>query len=58
MSRRKRTAATGVSLFPFLDVLICTMGSLILLLIVVTKKVQPAIAEKARQAAIDRKSVV
>lgn len=52
MSRRRNTAATGVSLFPFLDVLICTMGSLILLLIVVTKKVQPAIAEKARQAAI------
>ncbi len=55
MSRRRRTAATGVSLFPFLDVLICTMGSLILLLIVVTKKVQPAIAEKARQAAIAAK---
>ncbi len=55
MSRRTRTAATGVSLFPFLDVLICTMGSLILLLIVVTKKVQPAIAEKARQAAITAK---
>ncbi len=52
MSRRKNATTTGLSLFPFLDVLICTMGSLILLLIVITKKVQPAIAEKVRQAAI------
>ncbi len=52
MSRRANATTTGLSLFPFLDVLICTMGSLILLLIVITKKVQPAIAEKVRQAAM------
>lgn len=52
MSRRTRTTTTGVSLFPFLDVLVCTMGSLILLLLVATNRIRAAAVEKARQAAL------
>lgn len=55
MSRRPRANAAGVSLFPFLDVLVCTMGSLILLLLVATSRIRSAAVEKARQAAIQAK---
>ncbi len=52
MSRRPTNNSAGVSLFPFLAVLVCTMGSLILLLIVTTKRIRAAAIEKARQAAV------
>ncbi len=53
--RRPRDAA-GVSLFPFLAVLLCTMGALIVLLVVIARRAeaqaheeQLAVAEKARE---------
>ncbi len=55
MSRKHRTNTTGVSLFPFLDVLVCTMGSLILLLLVATSRIRAAAVEKAKQAAIQER---
>lgn len=55
MSRRHRTNTAGVSLFPFLDVLVCTMGSLILLLLVATSRIRAAAVEKAKQAAIQER---
>lgn len=55
MSRRHRTNAAGVSLFPFLDVLVCTMGSLILLLLVATSRIRAAAVDKAKQAAIEER---
>ncbi len=51
MSRRSRANAAGVSLFPFLDVLVCTMGSLILLLLVATNRIRTAAVERAKHAA-------
>lgn len=39
MSRRGDSNESSVSLFPFLAVLVCTMGSLILLLLVTTKRI-------------------
>ena len=45
MSRRQRTqSAAAVSMFPFLAVLLCTMGALILLLVLLAQqaKVQAA----------------
>ncbi len=56
MSRRRRANAAAVSLFPFLDVLVCTMGSLILLLLVATSRIRAAAVEKAKQAAITSKA--
>src|SRR5262245_50090878 len=41
MSRRPRSTESPVSLFTFLDVLMCTMGALILLLIVLSTKMRP-----------------
>ncbi|MFN0054150.1 MAG: hypothetical protein ACKV0T_18380 [Planctomycetales bacterium] len=46
MSRRSNKSESAVSLFPFLAVLMCTMGALILLLI--------AMSNKIRQQAIER----
>lgn len=40
MSRSSRKSAQAVSLFPFLAVLICAMGTLIFLLIVTTQKIR------------------
>lgn len=40
MSSRARTAASGVLSFTFLDVLMCTMGSLLLLLTVLAKRAE------------------
>ncbi len=37
-SRSRRESGGGISLFPFLAVLICTMGVLILLLVVITRQ--------------------
>ena len=55
MSRRHRPNAAAVSLFPFLDVLVCTMGSLILLLLVATSRIRAAAVDKAKQAAIQQR---
>lgn len=55
MSRRQRANTAAVSLFPFLDVLVCTMGSLILLLLVATSRIRAAAVEKAKQAAIQER---
>lgn len=52
MSRRHRNNTAKVSLFPFLDVLVCTMGSLILLLLVATSRIRAAAVDKAKQAAV------
>ncbi len=52
MSRRPTNTSAGVSLFPFLAVLVCTMGSLILLLIVTTKRIRAAVIEKAKQTVV------
>ncbi len=48
MRKRKKLE---VSTFPFLAVLLCTMGSLILLLLVIDKKAKKAALEKAYEAA-------
>ena len=58
MSRRPTNTAAGVSLFPFLAVLVCTMGSLILLLLVTTKRIRAAAIEKARQAVVPEEAPV
>jgi len=55
-ARSRKQAAVGVSLFPFLAVLICAMGALILLLVVIArgarvKAVQAAAAKASRKAA-------
>lgn len=55
MSRRHRTNTAAVSLFPFLDVLVCTMGSLILLLLVATSRIRAAAVDKAKQAAMQQR---
>ena len=48
MSRRRATAAP-VSLFPFLAVLMCTMGALIVLLVLVSAQVRDDAVAKAEQ---------
>ena len=48
MSRRKATVAP-VTLFPFLAVLMCTMGALIVLLVLVSAQVRDAAVARARQ---------
>ncbi|MBC7821004.1 MAG: hypothetical protein IAG10_29310 [Planctomycetaceae bacterium] len=55
MSRRHRNNTAKVSLFPFLDVLVCTMGSLILLLLVATSRIRAAAVERAKQAAMQER---
>jgi hypothetical protein len=50
MSRRSTHTSAGVSLFPFLAVLVCTMGSLILLLLVTTKRARAVAVQKAKVA--------
>jgi hypothetical protein len=50
MSRRASpSAGATVSLFPFLAVLLCTMGALILVLVVIARRAQQQAAEKARE---------
>jgi len=41
MARRQTQSVPAVSLFPFLAVLVCAMGSLILLLLVISRHVRP-----------------
>lgn len=58
MRRVRPSTAAGVSLFPFLAVLLCTMGALIVVLIVITRQAQAqaqaAIAETLADSAEDR----
>ncbi len=51
MPRRERQPAQTVSLFPFLAVLVCAMGSLILLLLIITRHVRPEPAAHASRIA-------
>ncbi len=50
---RKRRQVLQVSTFPFLAVLLCTMGSLILLLLVIDRQAKAAARNKARLAAAE-----
>jgi hypothetical protein len=52
-SRTGRPGASSVSLFPFLAVLICTMGALILLLVVIARHARLQAAQAAQEAAVD-----
>ena len=45
----RRRTATAVSLFPFLAVLVCTMGALILLLLVTTRQIRQQQTQKLVQ---------
>jgi hypothetical protein len=52
--KRRSTAnqqAAGVSLFPFLAVLLCTMGAMIIVLVVIARHTRVKVAEEARRAA-------
>jgi len=52
MSRRPQASHAAISLFPFLDVLMCTMGALILLLIALAIRMSPTgtLEEMLKQA--------
>lgn len=52
--RRRPQAAASVSLFPFLAVLICTMGALILLLVVIARRSRLQAAQTAAAEAAER----
>ena len=48
MTRRNRRQPIGIALFPFLAVLICTMGALIVLLVLTVQQARKsAVAEQA-----------
>ncbi len=51
--RHRRPSAASVSLFPFLAVLICTMGALILLLVVIARQARLQAAETGKKAATE-----
>jgi hypothetical protein len=53
MSRYQRSA-NSVSLFPFLAVLVCAMGALILLLIVTTRRIKDQAVARAREAQVEK----
>ena len=53
-NRNRRQSAASVSLFPFLAVLICTMGSLILLLVVITRQARLQAAQIAAARAAEK----
>ena len=50
MSRRRPGAGATISLFPFLAVLLCTMGSLLVLLVIFSRRAQESQAAAARVA--------
>ena len=50
--RRRSSSHSPISLFPFLDTLVCTMGSLILMLLAV----MPKIRERAEARQIERQA--
>ena len=54
MSRPRHTNGPPIQLFPFLDVFICTMGCLIVMLMVVSQKVREKTIAKvaAEQTAV------
>src|SRR5215471_18192849 len=52
-SGRKRETA-GVSLFPFLAVLLCTMGALIVLLVILARRVEAQAREQHLMAVAER----
>jgi hypothetical protein len=52
-SRSRRESGGGISLFPFLAVLICTMGALILLLVVITRQAHLQAQEEHSGVATD-----
>jgi hypothetical protein len=49
---RRRTAGPAVSLFPFLAVLLCAMGALILLLIILTRQIREHVLRAADAAPV------
>ena len=51
LDRRRQQATVSVSLFPFLAVLICTMGALILLLVVIARQARLQAAQAAEAQA-------
>ncbi|MGH7138809.1 MAG: hypothetical protein ACREHD_23935, partial [Pirellulales bacterium] len=53
MKRRSASnqQSAGVSLFPFLAVLLCTMGALIVVLVVIARHAQMQVAAAAKSAA-------
>ena len=56
MSRLRAQTGPTVSLFPFLAVLLCTMGSLLVLLVIFSRSAQnadAAAAAKASQSQVD-----
>lgn len=53
MSRARAAAAPGISLFPFLAVLLCTMGALLVLLVLFSRSAQEGREAAAVQAAAD-----
>jgi len=53
MSRARAAAAPGISLFPFLAVLLCTMGALLVLLVLFSRSAQEADASAAAAAAAE-----
>jgi len=53
-NRNRRQSAVSVSLFPFLAVLICTMGSLILLLVVIARQARLQAAQVAAARAAEK----
>ena len=54
--RRRRSVRRddGITLFPFLAVLICTMGSLIVLLVVIVQQAKASAADLSRQRSQQR----
>ncbi len=52
--RRRPRDAAGVSLFPFLAVLLCTMGALIVLLVVIARRAEAQAKETQIAAAAER----
>jgi len=57
MRRARGSSGDAVSLFPFLAVLICTMGSLIVLLVVLVMQAKASAVEHARQREQDSAKV-
>lgn len=53
MSRARAAAAPGISLFPFLAVLLCTMGALLVLLVLFSRSAQEGREAAVVQAAAD-----
>ena len=51
MRRRRSSSGDEVTLFPFLAVLICTMGSLIVLLVVMVQQAKATAADRSRDRA-------